>query len=185
MQDNNAVIIEPSNKATVLLLSGELDKAIVAFEVACGMAAMGTQVNMWFIFLGLNVIKKPTGFFSRHKWVLSRKIAPGRKPNTDVGLQSVLQVLNYAGPDQLPLSQLNYFGWGPRLLRYIMRKKGSPSVLKLINDACELGVCFKICQPCIDVLALDVENDLIVDAEVSGVSSYVMDTRTSYYNGVF
>jgi peroxiredoxin family protein len=185
MQDNSAVNIEPSNKATVLLLSGELDKAIVAFEVACGMAAMGTQVNMWFIFLGLNVIKKPTGFFSRHRWGLSKKTAPGRNIKTDVGLQSVLKGLNYTGPDQLPLSQLNYFGCGPRLLRYLMRKKGSPSVLKLINDARELGVCFKICQPCVDVLALDVENDLIVDAEVSGVSSYVMDTRTSYYNGVF
>ncbi len=185
MPENNVVTFETSNKATILLLSGELDKAIVALEVACGMAAMGTQVNLWFIFLGLNVLKKPTGFFSRKRWLLSKNFSPGRNPETDVGLQSVLKVFNHDGPDQLPLSQLNYFGLGPRLLSYLMQKKGSPNVLKLINDARELGVCFKICQPCVDVLALDVENDLIVDAEVSGVSSYVLDTRTSYYNAVF
>lgn len=64
---------ENINKATLLLASGDLDKAIVAFEVACAMAAMGTQVNMWFILYGINSIKKPTGFFSRRKWTLPKK----------------------------------------------------------------------------------------------------------------
>lgn len=173
------------NKATLLLISGELDKAIPAFEVACAMAAMGTQVNMWFIIYGINVIKKPVGFFSRKKWTLSKNRTPGRNPQTDVSVQYVVKLLNCDGPDKLPLSQLNYFGFGTRLMNYLMRKKGSPSMFALIEHAQELGVVFKICQPCIDVLALDVENDLLVKAEVAGVSTYVMDTKTSYYNAVF
>ncbi len=176
---------ENSNKATVLLASGDLDKAVLAFEVACGMAAMGVQVNMWFIIYGLNVIKKPTGFFSRRRWALSKKPSPGRNPQTDTALQHLVKLFNHSGPNQLPLSQLNYLGLGAGIMRIIMRKKGAPDLFKMIEEARVLGVNFKICQPCVDVLAIDVENDLLVKAEISGVSTYVMDTKTSYYNAVF
>ena len=171
--------------ATILLVSGELDKAIIALEVACAMAAMGQQVNLWFVLYGINVIKKPAGMFALKKWKLSKNRSAGRAPETDVALQRIIKILNHDGADHLPLSGLNYFGLGPHLLRFIMKKKGSPTVQKLLAEASDLGVKFKICQPCIDVLALDVENDLLVNAEVSGVSTYVMDTDASHYNAVF
>lgn len=47
-----------------MLVSGELDKAILAFDIAAGQAAMGVQVNMWFILYGVNAIKSPPGLFS-------------------------------------------------------------------------------------------------------------------------
>lgn len=173
------------NSATILLVSGELDKAVVALEVACAMAAMGKQVNMWFIIFGINVIKKPVSFFSLKKWRLSKTKSAGRVPATDVALQVLVKALNHDGADKLPLSQLNYFGLGPRILHFIMRKKGSPTIQRLLQEADALGVTFKICQPCVDVLALDVDNDLLIRAEVSGVSSYVRDTDASHYNAVF
>ena len=171
--------------ATILLASGELDKAIVALEVACAMAAMGKTVNMWFILYGINVIKKPGGFFSRRKWRLSKNKSPGRSPDTDVVWQRLLNILNHDGANKIPLSQLNYFGLGPWILRIIMKKKGSPTLHKLIEDACELGVNFKICQPCVDVMALDIENDLLIKTEVLGVSTYVMEASVANYNAIF
>jgi peroxiredoxin family protein len=171
--------------ATILLVSGELDKAIVALEVACAMAAMGKQVNMWFVLYGINVIKKPASIFSSSKWKLSKNRSPGRTPETDVTLQRMIRIVNHDGADNLPLSQCNFFGLGPRILRFVMQKKGSPAIYKLLEDAKDLGVVFKICQPCVDVLALDVERDLLINAEVSGVSTYVLDTDASHYNAVF
>lgn len=174
-----------TNKATLMLVSGELDKAIVAFEIAAGFAAMGMTVNMWFILYGINCIKKPHGFFSLSKWLPKKsKESPGRNPTTDVYLQKVINILNHDGAEHLPLSQLNYMGIGPRILNSVMRKKGAPKLISLINDANELGVNFKICQPCVDTLMLDVDEDLIVSAEVSGVSSYAIDVRESHYNAV-
>lgn len=174
-----------SDKATLMLMSGELDKAIVAFEVAAGLSAMGMEVNMWFVLYGVNCLKKPTGLFSRRKWVFQSKASPGRVPETDVFMQRMVKLLNHDGADHLPLSQLNYFGIGPRILNYIMRKKGIPGLHKLIGNAVELGVKFKICQTCIDALAIDVERDLIVEAHVLGVSSYAMDVKTSHFNAVY
>jgi peroxiredoxin family protein len=174
------------NKATILLASGELDKAIVAFEVAASLAAMGSTVNMWFILYGANCIKKPKSLFSLEKWFSPKaKESPGRNPATDVFPQKIIGLLNHDGAEHLPLSQLNYLGLGPRLLKAVMRKKGSPTLLTLIQHAEELGVNFKICQPCVDTLRLDVNEELIVTAEVAGTSSYVLDVKKSHYNAVF
>lgn len=180
-------MIEPPspNKATIMLVSGDLDKAIVAFEIAAGFSAMGISVNMWFILYGINCIKKPKNFLSRSKWFSKKsKESPGRNPKTDVFLQKIIKLLNHDGAENLPLSQLNYFGVGPKILNSVMKKKGAPKLLSLIRDAEALGVNFKICQPCVDTLMLDVDEDLIVKAEVSGVSSYTIDVKQSHYNSV-
>jgi peroxiredoxin family protein len=168
-----------------MLVSGELDKAIVAFEIAAGFAAMGITVNMWFVLYGINCIKKPKSFFSRKKWFPPKaKESPGRKPETDIFLQKVIKLLNHDGADHLSLSQLNYLGLGPRILNSVMKKKGAPELLALTRYAEDLGINFKICQTCVDVLMLDVNEDLIVTAEVSGVSSYAIDVKQSHYNAV-
>ncbi len=48
---------EPKN-LTMILHSGDLDKAMAAFIVAAGAAAKGMGVTIFFTFWGLNVIKK-------------------------------------------------------------------------------------------------------------------------------
>ncbi len=48
---------QPKN-LTMILHSGDLDKAMAAFIVAAGAAAKGMGVTIFFTFWGLNVIKK-------------------------------------------------------------------------------------------------------------------------------
>ena len=43
---------------TIILHSGDFDKAMAAFIVASGAAAMGINVTVFFTFWGLNIIKK-------------------------------------------------------------------------------------------------------------------------------
>ena len=174
------------DQATILLASGELDKAILAFEIAAAMAAMGTTVNMWFVLYGVNCLKKPRSIFSWRKWFPKKgKTGHGRNPDTDSRLQRIIQVLNHDGASKVPLSQINYFGAGPLILNTIMKKKGIATLETLIKETEALGVNFRICQICIDALALNIEEDLIVDAEVLGVSTYTLEVKESHYNAVF
>lgn len=46
------------DKMTIILFSGELDKAIAAFTLATTAAASGMDVTIFFTFWGLNVLKK-------------------------------------------------------------------------------------------------------------------------------
>lgn len=175
-----------NNRATIMLVSGEMDKAILAFEVAAGFAALGMKVEMWFVLYGINCLKKPRHRFSLFKWFRSRlSSTKGRKPESDILLQNLVRGLNHDGAENIPLSQLNFLGLGPMVLHKIMNKKGMASLTQLIQYARDLGVEYKICQICIDALALDVENDLIVEAEVGGVSEYAKHVKLSHYNAVY
>lgn len=45
-------------KATMVVFSGDLDKAIASFIIATGAASMGKDVTMFFTFWGLNILRK-------------------------------------------------------------------------------------------------------------------------------
>jgi len=172
--------------ATILLVSGELDKAITAFEIATAMAAMGIQVNMWFIFYGINSIKKPKSLISRLKQLFTAMHElPGRNLETDKLPQRLIPFLNSPTGNSLPLSQLNFFGTGRLLVHYAMQNKHAPLLEEMIKEAATLGVSFKICQPCVDILMLDIENDFLVNAQPLGASSYVVDIMKSHANLTF
>jgi peroxiredoxin family protein len=166
----------------ILLVSGELDKAILAFEIAAGFQAMGMEMSMWFVLYGGNCLRKPRSLFSLSKWFDKLRGGPGRKPETDVALQRVVYGLNHEGASNLPLSQLNYCGVGPMIFRHILRRKGMAQLEDLILGARDLGVRFTICQICVDAMAFSVPDDLIVEAEVKGVSAYYLEVEDADYN---
>lgn len=174
------------NTGTLLLLSGELDKAIAAFEIAAGMAAMGMKINMWFLLFGTNCLRKPKARLSPLRWFNLPPYAdgPGRNLDTDTPLQWIMHAFNATGSRQLPLSQLNFGGIGPALLRRIMDRKHMPQLELLIRSCEELGVVFTICQVCVDSMALT-PDDFIVDVEIRGVSTYTLQVAQSHYNAVF
>lgn len=171
-------------KGTILLVSGEMDKAILAFELAAGFQAMGMEMSMWFVLYGANCLRKPRSIFSFSKWFGKLSGGTGRITETDIALQHIVRGLNHDGASNLPLSQLNYGGIGPMILRRIMRRKGIAQLEDLIYNAREIGVKFTICQICVDAMAFSVQDDLIVEAQVKGVSSYYLEVAEAHYNAI-
>ncbi|NTV94438.1 MAG: hypothetical protein HGA75_03365 [Thiobacillus sp.] len=175
----------PGKKGVILLVSGDLDKALLAFEIAVGFQAMGMQMSMWFVLYGANCLRKPRSVLSPAKWFGRLRGGRGRVPETDSVLQHVVRGLNHDGACNLPLSQLNYGGLGPMIVRRIMRRKGMMQLEDLVLKAQEIGVRFTICQICVDAMAVSVPDDLIVEAEVKGVSAYYLDVADADYNVTF
>ena len=66
-----------------------------------------------------------------------------------------------------------------------MRRKGMAQVDDLVFQARDLGVRFTICQICVDAMSFSVLDDLIVEAEVKGVSTYYLETAAADYNAIF
>ena len=46
------------DKATIVVLSGDMDKVFAAFIIATGAAAAGMDTTLFFTFWGLNAIRK-------------------------------------------------------------------------------------------------------------------------------
>jgi peroxiredoxin family protein len=50
-----------SKKLSIIVFSGDFDRAVAAFTLATGAAAVNWDVTLFFTFWGLNLIKKKQG----------------------------------------------------------------------------------------------------------------------------
>jgi peroxiredoxin family protein len=124
-------------KATIVVFSGELDKALAAFNIATTAAAMGMDVTMFFTFWGLNVIKKNEGPL-RSKGLMRR----------------MLNWMNRGGSRRLKLSKFNMLGMGIWMMKKLMREERMPSVEELIAQAKRLGVKLIACTTSMGTIGL-------------------------------
>jgi NADPH-dependent 2,4-dienoyl-CoA reductase/sulfur reductase-like enzyme/peroxiredoxin family protein/rhodanese-related sulfurtransferase/TusA-related sulfurtransferase len=148
---------------TIIVFSGDLDRAIAAFIIATGAAAMGRKVTMFFTFWGLTVLR--------------RKSAGLRKPFLDRMFGAMLA----RGPSGLKLSRMNLGGIGAPMIRWVMRRKGVMSLEDLIGQAKAAGVRLVACQMSMDVMGIRPE-ELTEGVEVAGVATYLQASENSGTN---
>ena len=153
------------DKLTIVLFSGEMDKALAAFMLATTGASMGMEVKIFFTFWGLNVLKKETQ--------LSGKTL----------FQRMMALMSPRSSKSLPVSKMNYFGVGARMLRSMMKQKNVSSLEEMISLARELGVRMIACEMSRDVMGIE-ESELVAGLEYGGVANFLADSlrsRTSLF----
>ncbi len=152
------------DKTTIVLFSGELDKAIAAFIIANGAAAYDHEVTIFFTFWGLNAL---------------RRDEPIR---TNKGLlEKAFGWMMPRGPKKLGLSKMNFGGLGPRMIKHVMKKHNALSLPQLIELAQEQGVKLVACTMTMDLLGLKQE-ELIDGLEYAGVAAYLRDAANGKVN---
>jgi len=114
---------EKSNKLTIVVFSGELDRALAAFMLATTGASMGMEVTMFFTFWGLNIIKKNEGSLKSRGF-----------------LRKMFNVINRGGSKRLKPSKFHMFGMGTWAMKKLMKEVKMPSLEELMNMAQEMGV---------------------------------------------
>src|SRR3990167_4514863 len=140
--------IKNKGSVTLVLFSGDLDKAIAAFVISTAAASMGMAVNIFFTFWGLNVIKKKGGLIKGQNW-----------------MQKMLNVMNYGHAKKLAISKMNMLGMGPAMLKIMMSQKKVPSLQEFIQMAHQMGVKFYPCEMSMTVMGLKKE-DFITSARM-------------------
>lgn len=140
---------------TMVLFSGEFDKAMAAFIIANGALAMDREVTIFVTFWGLDVIKKPA--FSTAGRGFLEKMVLWMRPK---------------GPDKLATSKMNFGGIGPKLFKHMMGQHKVESLRSIMEMAVECGVKIVACQMSMDVMGLKKE-DLIEGVEVGGVAAFL------------
>ena len=153
----NTTPIEASNKngATLVVFSGDFDKAIASFIIATGAASMGKEVTMFFTFWGLNILKKK-----------------GKgKVNKDT-MEKMFDVMLPSHAGKLPLSQMNMMGMGPAMIKQIMKKHNVDDLETLIANAINMGVRVVACAMSMELMGIKKE-EFIDGVEIGGVASYL------------
>jgi len=143
-------------KLSLIVFSGDFDRAVAAFTLATGAAAVNWEVNLFFTFWGLNLIKKNKGHAAIGKGILARFF------NFLLG-----------GRNNVPLSRMNFLGASPRLMTGMMRSKNVATLEELVSAAHELKVNFVACEMAMNILGIT-RSDLIDEVrEVIGVPTFL------------
>lgn len=159
----SANTIEKDNK-TIVVFSGDLDKAIAAFIIANGAASMGKKVTMFFTFWGINILRK-------HKRV-----------KADKGIvEKMFGAMMPRGSKKLKLSQMNMGGIGAKMIRGIMKRKNVNSLEELIQSGIDSGIEIVACQMSMDLLGFNKE-ELIDGVKIGGVGYYLGEAEDSNVN---
>ena len=125
-------------KMSIVVFSGELDKALAAFILATTGASMGMEVSMFFTFWGLNVLKKNTG------------PAGGRG-----FLRKMKNRLNRGSSRRMKLSQLHTMGLGTGMMQRSTKENKLPTIDEFITMAQDMGIKLIPCSTSCGVMGLE------------------------------
>jgi peroxiredoxin family protein len=154
----------PDNKVSIILLSGDFDKAMAAFMMATGAVGMGMEVSMFFTFWGCSVIKK------------------GRKLRGKKFTHQLINLMLPANSKQLAPSKMAFGGIGRKFFNYVMKGEMAP-LDELIELAVESGVHFQVCAPSLSMMGFDAD-EWVVPVDVCGVAAMyetALKARTAYF----
>ncbi|MEB3222519.1 MAG: DsrE/DsrF/DrsH-like family protein [Candidatus Sericytochromatia bacterium] len=150
----------PKDKLSLVLFSGDLDKALAAFIIATGAAAMGLEVTMFFTFWGLAAIR-------------GKKDWGGKNV-----MESMLQVMSPGASTELQPSKLAFLGAGSVMLRQMMKQRDIASLEDLIALARESGVRMVACGMSQEVMGIR-DEELLPGIECGGVAMFVGEAQES------
>lgn len=146
---------EARGRKTLIVFSDDLDRALATFVIANGAAAAGKPVTLFFTFWGLNVIKKRS-----------------RPAAAKDFMARMFGWMMPAHSGQLPLSKLDMWGIGRRMMRRRMEQKGIDSLEAMIRQAVDNGIEMIACTMSMDVMGVT-KDELLDGVKFGGVATYL------------
>lgn len=144
------------------MFSGEYDKALAALILANAAREIEVEVTMFFAFWGLFLLRDP------NKMTLEDKTT----------YEKMFSLMTPKGPNELPLSKMNFSGLGKEMLLEMMKDDEAPPLIDFLNGAVKKGVRFYGCKLSMEIMGLKKE-ELIPELEVMDAKAYLKDALTS------
>jgi len=156
--------MEQQKKTTIVLFSGDYDKAMAAYIIANGAAAYDHEVTIFHTFWGLNALRKDEHVNVKKTFI-----------------EKVFGKMMPRGVNKMGLSKMNFAGMGPKMIKGIMKKHNAVPLPDLIDLAKEQGVKLVACQMTVDLLGLK-EEEIMEGVEFAGVGAYLADASDGNVN---
>ncbi|MED3833252.1 DsrE/DsrF/DrsH-like family protein [Peribacillus frigoritolerans] len=151
-------------KTTIILFSGDYDKAMAAYIIANGAAAYDHEVTIFHTFWGLNALRKDEPISLKKGF-----------------LEKIFAKMMPRGSDKMGLSNMNFAGMGPKMIKHVMKKHNAMSLPNLIELAQEQEIKLIACTMTMDLLGLQQE-ELLDGIEYAGVAAYLAEAEDGNVN---
>uniref|UniRef100_UPI00403F5B15 DsrE/DsrF/DrsH-like family protein n=1 Tax=Sporosarcina sp. FSL W8-0480 TaxID=2954701 RepID=UPI00403F5B15 len=153
-----------TKKTTIVLFSGDYDKAMAAYIIANGAVAYDHEVTIFHTFWGLNALRK-------------EEHVPVKKGF----LEKMFGKMMPRGADKLGISKMNMAGMGPKMIKHVIKKHNAMTLPQLIELAQEQDIKLVACTMTMDLLGLD-QNELLDGIDYAGVAAYLADAQEGNVN---
>src|SRR5690606_1502172 len=151
-------------KTTIVLFSGDYDKAMAAYIIANGAAAYDHEVTIFHTFWGLNALRKDKNILVKKGF-----------------MEKMFGKMMTKGADKMGLSKMNFAGIGPKMIKDVMKKHNAMPLPQLIEMAKEQDIKLVACTMTMDLLGLQKE-ELLDNIEYAGVAAYLADAEDGNVN---
>ena len=153
-----------TKKTTIVLFSGDYDKAMAAYIIANGAAAYDHEVTIFHTFWGLNALRKDEDIIVEKSFI-----------------EKMFGKMMPKGADKMGLSKMNFAGMGPKMIKDVIKKHNALELPQLIEMAQEQDVKLVACTMTMDLLGLK-EEELLDNIEYAGVAAYLADAEDGNVN---
>ncbi|MFC0273457.1 DsrE/DsrF/DrsH-like family protein [Metabacillus herbersteinensis] len=151
-------------KTTIVLFSGDYDKAMAAYIIANGAAAYDHEVTIFHTFWGLNALRKDENIVVKKGF-----------------MEKMFGKMMPRGAKKMGLSKMNFAGFGPKMIKDVMKKHNALSLQQLIEMAQEQEIKLVACTMTMDLLGLQ-QDELLDKIEYAGVAAYLADAEDGNVN---
>jgi len=149
-----------TDKLVIFTWGGDLDKVWPTLILATTAAAMGMEVLVFFTFWGLFPLVRNDVRLTGDNW-----------------MQKAMSVLHRGGTEHLRLSQMNFAGAGPAMMRKLAADHHVASPQELLELAGDMGVRLVPCQMTMDLLGLKREDMIDGLGEPAGAATALAEAQ--------
>ncbi|RDY70989.1 MULTISPECIES: DsrE/DsrF/DrsH-like family protein [Halobacillus] len=153
-----------TKKTNIILFSGDYDKAMAAYIIANGAAAYDHEVTIFHTFWGLNALRKDENIQVKKGF-----------------MEKMFGKMMPRGADKMGISKMNFAGFGPKMIKDVMKKHNAMPLPDLIEMAQEQDINLVACTMTMDLLGLQKE-ELLDDIQYAGVAAYLADAEDGNVN---
>lgn len=151
-----------NKKMSILMFSGDYDKALAALILANSARDFNIEVSMFFAFWGLFIVKNPNSL-------------PENEKST---MEKIFDNMTPKHVEDLPLSRMNFAGIGKKMLVDMMEEKNAPTLSDLLKGALNKGVVMKACKLSCEIMGIG-EEELIKEVSIATAEDFIIEALNS------
>lgn len=151
-----------NKKMSILMFSGDYDKALAALILANTAKEIDVDVTMFFAFWGLTLIRDPNAVTDEDKTMSEKMFAN----------------MTASSIEDAPLSKLNMAGIGKKMLEGMMEDNDTPTIEAFLKGALKKGVNMKACKLSCEIMGFS-EKELLPEVQVITAEDYLKDALES------
>lgn len=149
-------------KMSLLMFSGEYDKAMAGLILANAAKDIEVDVTMFFAFWGLTLLRDPDKMTTEDKSVYEK----------------MMSWMTPKGPEELPLSRMNFGGLGKLMLTEMIEDNEAPKLIHYLKGARKKNIRFYACKLSVEIMGFKPE-ELIPELEIVDAQTYLRDALES------